>query len=127
MADRILEQNEYVSIAYSAKARYAYSVGDFGKVISYKKDVFKYAPYQIEEYNEYCRMLIIGIQLYEQNGDIDSAEYCKNELLEVPEILKSVEKKTDELAFRLTDKPQLTLDDEILNYITLYQNKEAKK
>ena len=127
MADRILEQNEYVSIAYSAKARYAYSVGDFGKVISYKKAVFKYAPYQIEDYNEYCRMLIIGIQLYEQNGDIDSAGYCKNELLKVPEILKSVEEKTDKLAFRLTDKPQLTLDDEILNYITLYQNEEAEK
>ncbi len=41
IADSIIEQNEYVAVAYSAKARYAYKNGDFGNVIIYKRKVLK--------------------------------------------------------------------------------------
>lgn len=121
IADDILSRNKYVAVAYSAKARYAYANGDFGKVISYKKNVFRYAPYQIEDYNEYCRMLIIGIQLYGENGDISSAEYCLNELLKVPEMLQEVRERTDPLAFKLSDSPKFGLEPEITEWLDKYK------
>lgn len=122
IADDILSRNEYIALAYSAKARYAYSNGNFEDVIAYKKKVFKYAPYQIEDYNEYCRMLIIGIQLYEQSGDSFSAEYCFKELQKVPEMLERVKNRTDSLAFLLTDKPELELEPEITTWTEKYES-----
>ena len=122
IADDILSRNEYIAVAYSAKARYAYSNGNFEDVITYKKKVFKYAPYQIEDYNEYCRMLIIGIQLYEQSGDSFSAEYCFKELQKVPEMLERVKNRTDSLAFLLTDKPELELEPEITTWTEKYES-----
>lgn len=117
IADKILARNEYVAVAYSAKARDAYSKGRFQDVVKYKKDVFTYAPYQIEDYNEFCQMMIVGIQLYEQKGDAKSAEYCLRQLLAVPNMLKKVEANTDPLAYRLKDKPVLTLDNELAQVI----------
>ena len=37
IADRIISQNEFVQIAYSAKARYAYSQGDFENLIKLRR------------------------------------------------------------------------------------------
>ncbi len=112
IADDILARNEYVAVAYSAKARLAYSQGRFQEVVNYKQKVFTYAPYQIDDYNEFCQMLVVGIQLYEQHGDKNSADYCRRQLLAVPGRLKRVEANTDPLAFRLKDKPPLTLGSE---------------
>ena len=81
LADEIIADNDYVSISYSAKARVAFSKGDFGDVIKYKREVFKRAPYAFEEYEDYCRMLINGVALYNQSGDEKSARICKSELV----------------------------------------------
>lgn len=117
IADGILSRNKYVSVAYSAKAKAAYSKGDFKNVIEYKEQAIKYAPYQISEYNEYCYMLIVGIRLYNKSGDSYSAEYCKNKLLDIPLSLKEVKEKTDPLAYKIKDKPELELSKDITDLI----------
>lgn len=113
LADGILRRNKYVSLAYSAKAKAAYSRGDFKNVIEYKEQAIKYAPYQISEYNEYCYMLIVGIRLYGKNGDDYSAEYCRERLLKIPQMLEAVKEKTDPLAYKIKDKPELELSKDI--------------
>lgn len=80
-ADYILSLNDKVSVAYSAKARAAYSSGDFEKVIACKQKVFSLTPLSFIEYQDYCYMLIDGIRLYRQAGDEYSAGVCKAELL----------------------------------------------
>lgn len=117
LADDILSSNKYVALAYSAKAKAAYSRGDFKNVIEYKEQAIKYAPYQISEYNEYCYMLIVGIQLYNKNGDSYSAEYCKNRLLNILQLLEAVKEKTDPLAYKIKDKPELELSKDITDLI----------
>lgn len=118
IALNITENNEYVSVAYSAIARYYYSRGDFEKVMKYKNLTFEYAPYQTEEYREYCYMLIVGIRLYENAGDTASADCCRYELLKIPNMLEALNEKTSDIGFMIDDKPDFSLGEEINKYIS---------
>lgn len=116
IADRIISQNELVQIAYSAKARYAYSQGDFENLIKYKNKVFEIAPFSYEEYEEYCYMLIQGSYLYQQIGDSYSFEYCQKELLKTVDKVKNLDDRLSELGKKIADQPNTQLPGDILLY-----------
>lgn len=117
IADRILERNEYVLVAYSAKARYAYANGEFGKLMEIKHTIFELAPFQYEEYEEYCSMLIYGINLYQQAGDAESVAVCREELLAVRETVEDLDSRLSSLGKKIKDQPQTELPEEIIEYI----------
>lgn len=112
LADNILELNQSASLAYSAKARLAYAEGDFESMIEYKQKAIALARYELEEYLDYFDMLYVGVQLYEQAGDEESAEFCRQKLLEIPDMMEEVLDETDELAYKIKDKPDLALPEE---------------
>lgn len=112
LADKILFWNQSVSLAYSAKARLAYAEGDFEAMIEDKRQAIALARYELEEYLDYFDMLYTGIRLYAEAGDENSALYCRQKLLEIPDMLKEVLEGTDKLAFRIHDKPELELPEE---------------
>lgn len=109
VADRILALNQSVSLAYSAKARLAYAKGDFERMIEHKQKAIALAKYETEEYLDYFDMLYVGVQLYEQAGDEESARFCRQKLLEIPDMMEEILDGTDELAYRIQDKPELEL------------------
>lgn len=113
LADAILERNEFVTLAYSVKAREAYQQGDFGNVILYKNELIKRAPFQYEEYEEYAEMLLNGIRLYKQNGDNYSADICKKELIDLSEKLELSEKKVSVLGKKIKDHPKTEFPQQI--------------
>lgn len=116
LADDILSSNKNVSLAYSAKALKAYQEGDFEAFINYKLEAISKAPYSIDEYNDYCKKLIIGISLYEKAGDSKSADYCRQKLKAVPNLLARLKEKTSPLAYMIDDKPNFELNPEYLLY-----------
>ena len=117
LADKILSQNESVSLAYSAKARAAYAEGDFGEMIRNKQRAIALSRYELAEYLDYFDMLYVGIQLYSVNGDMQSAAYCRERLLEIPDMLEEVLKQTSALAWRIHDKPELELPEEYMEML----------
>lgn len=117
IAERIIKRNEYVTLAYSVKARHAYSQGDFGSLIQYKNYIFETAPFAYEEYEEYCYMLLNGIGLYTKNGDMESAEICKQELIAVREKLNGLDDRLSNLGKQIKDQPQTKLPADIESYI----------
>lgn len=117
IADRIISQNDYVQIAYSAKARYAFSQGDFESLISYKNKIFQIAPFSYDEYEDYCYMLIQGIQLYKQAGDEYSTEVCEQQLLKTADRLDRLDDKLSNLGRKIVDQPKTDLPDDIVKYI----------
>lgn len=117
IANDIIRKNDSTSIAYSAKARVAFSKGDFTKVISYKERAIELSKYALDEYIDYYNMLVVGYQMYIQSGDIESAEYCRQRILSIPDMLSQVLDGTSPLAWEITDKPELTLPDEVLKSI----------
>lgn len=111
IADRILEVNPSVSLAWSAKARVAHAQGHVSRMISCKEQALALARYSVNEYVDYFRMLYDCHQLYLQNGDPSSAEICRQKLLEIPKRMDAVLAQTSSLGWRIHDKPQLTLPD----------------
>lgn len=109
LADRILSKNQSMAVAYDAKARGAYAEGDFAKMILYKQKAIGLTRYRLEEYVDYLDMLQVGVRLYEENGDADSAGYCLERMKEVPGMMEQVLKETDALAWEIEDKPELVL------------------
>lgn len=117
IADRILKTNKSFYAPYSAKAKYAFSQGDFAVVIENKQKAFKANPFGYEEYEEYCRMLITGISLYEQGGDTKSAAVCRKELKNTLALLEGNEKKLSKLGKAIEDQPVTGLPGDIVDYI----------
>lgn len=111
-ANEILKRNSSHSLANSAKARVAYSEGDFVSMIKYKEKAIAAARYSLNEYLDYAAMLDVGVQLYTQNGDSKGAEYCRKHLRNIPEMIDDVLADTSSIAWKLDEKPQLTLPDE---------------
>jgi tetratricopeptide (TPR) repeat protein len=107
IADRILERNSHVAVAYSVKARAAYAKGDFAGVIEYKTKTIKTAPFSHVEYWEYGRMLVNGIKLYEQAGDQKSAEICRKELLSLSKALPAQKSRLSAYGASIDTQPKL--------------------
>lgn len=120
VADEVLSRNQSVSLAYDAKARAAYARGDFEGMISYKLKAISLAKYELDEYLDYFQMLYVGMRLYMENGDASSAEYCRERLMEIPDMLDEVRRGTDKLAWKINDKPELALPDEYQEVLALW-------
>ena len=119
LADDIIKRNEYATVAYSVKARQAYSDGDFAKLIEYKNEIFEKAPFDYDEYEEYCYMLINGYLLYGKSGDSASAAVCLRELKKTAETVRTLDERLSELGASIKDQPKTTLPDDIMKYVDL--------
>ena len=61
---------------------------------------------------------MIGISLYEQNGDKQSADFCKQELLAVSKQLQENTQRLSTLGKMIKDQPETELPADILEYIS---------
>ncbi len=113
LAEDILVQNTYFYAPYSIKAKYCYSQGDFGAVISNQRAALERNPFGHGEYEAYCKMLLTGIELYEKAGDRQSAEICRKELLAVREQLAANRERLSPLGKMIDDQPVLELSREL--------------
>lgn len=116
VADKILKQNEYATIGYSAKARYAFSEGDFTSVIQYKNQIFEKAPFQYSDCEEYCYMMMQGISLFREKGDEKSAKICVNEFLRTYERVKNIRSELSEYGKKISLQPRTLFPDDIEFY-----------
>lgn len=121
LAERILKLNPDNPLANNAKARTAYSRGDFGSMITYKEKALEYYRYSLDEYLDYFNMLYVGYQLYLENGDSISAEVCAENIKEIPGMLEEILEKTDPLAYQISDKPELELSTEYEAILSLIE------
>lgn len=118
VADEILKQNQCSYIPYSVKAKFFYSKGDFSSLIENKNVVFEMNPFGYEEYEEYCRMLINGVYLYQRVGDEGSVKYCQQELINTNNKLLENSERLSYFGKHIKDQPEIELPKEILDYIS---------
>lgn len=116
-AEALIAKNKYISVAYSARAKAAFSEGDVGAFIEDKLKAIELAPYQYEEYIDYLEILAYSESLYLQNKSMKDAETCVQRAEEIPELLKKTEEKTSPLAWEIRDKPTVKLSAESLELI----------
>lgn len=112
-ADAIISQNKYVTVAYSAKADFAYLNGDFGTMMNYKDLAIKNAPLMGEEYQDYIVKLLVGKELYIQAGDLESADICDKKIKSVLRRFNSIGSMTSDIGKRIIDQPVTELREEL--------------
>lgn len=116
-ADAILSHNKYVAIAWDAKARAAYSRGNFEKVIQYKENAIECNRYDIGEYTDYFEMLANGYIAYMKAQDTESAQICYEKATEIQTKLDRLKVNTGNLAWRQKDVPQLEMPETYKQFI----------
>lgn len=122
LSKQIIKHNKNVALAYDAQARVAQADGKYEQMIVQKEAAIRVAKYNVNEYYDYFRML--RRELESRNKDIRRREACAQSMLEIPELMKSVEKQSDPLAWRIEDKPNLVLKEEMADYIQKIKNRE---
>lgn len=111
LADEILEQNEYSSLAYDAKALAAYASGDTEEFTNYKERVLKIEKYDISHYQDYA-YLLEGLKEYAiMEGNDKVKQYCEIKCAQIPGMLKTVEEQTSALAWKLRDQPVFSMEE----------------
>ena len=113
IADNIIAQNKYVTVAYSAKASYAFSQGDLNDMIKYKDKAIENAPLIGEEYVDYIRMLLIGEQMLLESGDRASASFCDDKIRSVLDKFEHMSDKLSSFGKNINDQPETELPEEI--------------
>ena len=114
LASEMLQRNPHVTIAYSAMARCAYAAGDFGSVIQYKNALFENAPFQYNDYKEYCYMMMKGMELYQEKNDMDSYEICKEELFKTYDAVAYMDDKLSKYGEMISYQPTTILPQDIV-------------
>ncbi len=117
IADRIISGNEYVSVAYSAKARVAFSKGDIISMINYKEKAIERAVLSYDEYLDYCSMLIHAYSLYSEANDAESAQVCAQKIITLRKRLNENGEKLSTLGKQITDQPTIQFPDDVNEYI----------
>lgn len=120
-ADRILKQNEYSYAAYNMKAIVALEQENYKDMIAYKKKALSITKYEIAEYQDYIVMLKKAIDDSIVRNDAESYQTYVKELLAIPMQLETIEENTHWLAWKLRDVPDLTLEQEYVDYIEWYR------
>ena len=117
IADAILQQNTAYYAPYSVKAKCSFSTGDFTSLIQYKRAVFEKNPFDHTEYEEYCKMLLTGMGMYQKAGDTRSVEFCIKELQNTLKLLESNKQRLSSLGKMIDDQPVTELPAELLQQI----------
>lgn len=116
-ADSLIAGNDCISVAYSARARAKFSEGDVRGFIEDKLEAIRLAPYQYDEYIDYLEILAYCEGQYLENGNTEDARICAERAAEIPEMMDQLREKTSSLAWRIADRPQVTLSYENLQLI----------
>ena len=118
LADKVLALNPTQALAYSAKANAAYARGQIPEMMQYKETAIRLTPYTTEEYCDYIEKLYSVLEIYVRSGDQESAVYCLNKLLEIPEWMQEVTAGTDPLAFQTGNNSEVVLPEQYQRLLT---------
>lgn len=117
LSDEILKNNKHYYAPYMMKAKYAYAQGNFGAMITYANQGIALNPLEYTQYEDYCRMLLIGVELYTQAGDSASAQACIKALRYTVEALDANAQRLSQLGKRIADQPITQLPQDLMEQI----------
>lgn len=117
VASKILETNENSKSVYDVKALYYMEQGSWRLMVKNKQKSIEIGKYDIENYEEYVFMLSGAIDYYANSNDLKETEKYMKLVIEVPSKLENIKDETSSLAYRLKDKPNFELSENIQNYI----------
>lgn len=122
LAKSIEKYNTHVSMIYDVYALHEMQQNNFDQMMYYKDQSLELQKYNINEYDNYINMLYIAQEASKDN------ESLRNKYIEkiktIPNTLKKIKENTDNLAYKIYDKPDLELSSQSQEIIKYAQNIE---
>ena len=116
-AARIIKENGCLASAYDVSMQIALSEGDYEIAIEYGNEMLKCAGYNAEYYNRAIYYLSYALEDAVNSGETQTAQKILDAITNVPEIIEAKERKATPLAYRINDKPEIELAEEIDTYV----------
>ena len=126
MANEILSYNKSVPECFDAKAIYAYSLGKVDDIILYQEKAINLQQYNNARVEAYVAVLCECAEYFYEQGDLNSAAYCADNICKAIQELNELEDKTSKLGWMIQDKPVTILSDDIqemVDTVLLYLQK----
>jgi hypothetical protein len=120
-ADQVLKGNRYVYAAYLIKSNAAAENGLIDDFIENRRKVLELKKYDIDEYEDYFKILLMWYIQAKNINDNAILEKCTNEMIEIPIMINEVKLNTNLRAFRIYQKPELQFNKEYEAFINMLQ------
>ena len=117
LSDEILENNEYVTVAYNMKAVYELENENYNKVGEYKERAISLDRYNAQEYEDYVMLLSQILEKTVTKKDKINTTIYINKVLEVPNMIEKLKSNTTSLAEKIRDSSNIELNEQTLQYI----------
>ncbi len=109
-AENLLQGNRYLYAAYLIKSNSAAQEGRLEDFIVNRRRVLQLRKYELDEYEDYFEILFEWyVNAYEKN-EVQEMRICRAAMEDILTTLDQVRQKTSLRAYRIKDKPDLTLD-----------------
>lgn len=127
IANKILQQNQYIALAYKVKSNYAYCEGNWEQMLENQRKAISLNKYDVQEYEDYVFLISNGLEQTVTQGKEAETEYLIEEALKVEELLEKTKQNTNPLAYKTVDKPELELSEETTRYLQNLENYKNNK
>ncbi|MDY5998103.1 MAG: O-antigen ligase family protein [Erysipelotrichaceae bacterium] len=117
VAEEIIEQNGMIASAYSCAVKIHIEKQEYEEAYKDIEGMIKCAGYNIDYYNLAVYDLSFCLQQAIDNNDEKMMIKCIDKIKAVPKTLEEIEQRTSKLAFKINDKPELELAEEIQEYV----------
>lgn len=109
-ADSLLEGNRYLYAAYMMKSNAAAQDGRLNDFVVNRRKVLSLRQYKLEEYEDYLEILFSWYKRAYDERNWSEMAVCRSEICDVPNVIAGVRQKTGLRAYRIREKPNLSLD-----------------
>lgn len=105
--EKVIGKNSKASVAYQYIAAYYFQAGDAEKFMENQEKAIRLNPYNREMYEEYIDALYNIALYYEEDEKV--CRLCNERAIYAKSLLDKTVEKTSRLAWKIQDKPKLTL------------------
>ena len=117
IANKILESNSNLVVAYNIKAMYELEMRNYEKACIYKEKAIELDKYNSQEYEDYVLMLSKILEnTVKTNNKNNTNKYIKK-VLEIENMIKEVKNSTTSLANKIRDDSNIELNEQTIKYI----------
>lgn len=117
VSGRLIECNGMVAAAYENAAGFSVDDWNYKDAVTQIDSMLEYAGYDSYYYNQavfyYSKCLDEAVR----SEDMEATQDILNKITELPDVISEKESNASKFAYRINDKPQIDLQEDIQNYI----------
>ena len=116
-AEKVIRLNGMLPSAYEQAVSGKIDEWEYEQAEEYLSKMIKYAGYDSYYYNQAIYYYSMCLEQAVRQNDMENAKTILEDIKNVPDIIKEKEQSASKFAYRINDKPEIELQDDIEEYI----------